>query len=49
MIANAIEIQFNQAANWPLGAALALVSMALVGVVAGLFVWSARLAMRAAR
>lgn len=49
MIANIIEIQFNQAGNWPLGAALALVSMALVGVVAGLFVWSARLAMRAVR
>jgi spermidine/putrescine transport system permease protein len=49
MIANVIEIQFNQAGNWPLGAALALVSMALVGVVAGLFVWSARLALRAVR
>ncbi len=49
MIANVIEIQFNQAGNWPLGAALALTSMALVGVVAGLFVWSARLAVRAAR
>ena len=31
MIANLIEVQFNGVGNWPLGAALALVSMAMVG------------------
>jgi len=49
MIANLIEAQFNGVGNWPLGAALSLVSMALVGVLAGLFVASARAATRAAR
>lgn len=49
MIANAIEVQFNQAGNWPLGAALALVSMALVGAIAALFVSAARLAAAKAR
>ncbi len=39
----------TRAGNWPLGAALALVSMVLVSAVAGLFVWSARLAVRTAR
>ena len=49
MIANLIEIQFNQVGNWPLGAALALVSMALVAVLAGLFVAATRAAAKAAR
>lgn len=49
MIANLIEVQFNGVGNWPLGAALSLVSMAMVGVIAGLFVVSARAAMKAAR
>jgi spermidine/putrescine transport system permease protein len=49
MIANLIETQFNSVGNWPLGAALSLVSMAMVGVIAGLFVASARAAMKAAR
>jgi len=49
MIANIIEVQFNAAGNWPLGAALSLVSMAMVGVIAGLFVAAARAATRAAR
>jgi spermidine/putrescine transport system permease protein len=49
MIANMIEVQFNQTGNWPLGAALALVSMALVAVLAGLFVTAARTAAKAAR
>jgi spermidine/putrescine transport system permease protein len=44
MIANLIEVQFNAAGNWPLGAALSLVSMAMVGVLAGLFVAAARAA-----
>jgi spermidine/putrescine transport system permease protein len=42
MIANLIEAQFNGANNWPLGAALSLVSMAMVAVIAGLFVAAAR-------
>jgi spermidine/putrescine transport system permease protein len=49
MIANAIEVQFSRVGNWPLGAALALVSMAMVGVIAGLFVTAARAAARAVR
>ena len=49
MIANLIEVQFNAAGNWPLGAALSLVSMAMVGVIAGLFVAAARAATRSAR
>ena len=49
MIANLIEVQFNGVGNWPLGAALSLVSMAMVAVIAGLFVTAARAAARAAR
>lgn len=49
MIANIIEVQFNQVGNWPLGAALALTSMVMVGVIAGLFVSAARAATKAAR
>ena len=49
MIANVIEVQFNGVGNWPLGAALSLVSMAMVGVIAGLFVASARAAARSVR
>jgi ABC-type spermidine/putrescine transport system permease subunit I len=44
-----IEVQFNSVGNWPLGAALSLVSMALVAVIAGLFVVAARTAMKVAR
>lgn len=49
MIANIIEVQFNQVGNWPLGAALALTSMVMVGVIAGLFVSAARAATKAVR
>ena len=49
MIANVIEVQFNQVGNWPLGAALALVSLMLVAVLAALFVATARVAARAVR
>src|ERR1700712_2495069 len=49
MIANLIEVQFNGVGNWPLGAALSLVSMAMVAVIAGLFVASARPPGRGAR
>lgn len=49
MIANIIEVQFNAVGNWPLGAALSVVSMAMVGVIAGLFVAAARAAARSVR
>ena len=49
MIANLIEVQFNGVGNWPLGAALSLVSMASVGVVAALFMTGARHAVRSVR
>ncbi|MEM5544341.1 ABC transporter permease [Sulfitobacter sp. AS92] len=39
MIANMIEIQFKNANNAPLGAALALSALLLVSSVAGIFVW----------
>ena len=35
MIANAIQVQFGKAANWPLGAALAVSTMVIVSLVAG--------------
>jgi spermidine/putrescine transport system permease protein len=49
MIANLIEVQFNAAGNWPLGAALSVVSMALVAAIALVFVTAARTALKAAR
>jgi spermidine/putrescine transport system permease protein len=49
MIANLIEVQFNGAGNWPLGAALSLAGMALVAILAGLFVLAARTCAKAAR
>jgi spermidine/putrescine transport system permease protein len=49
MLANLIEVEFNAVGNWPLGAALSLVSMAMVAVLAGLFVAAARTAVKAAR
>jgi spermidine/putrescine transport system permease protein len=49
MIANIISVQFDRVGNWPLGAALALASMAVVGVLAMLFVAAARAAAKAAR
>jgi len=42
MIANMIEVQFGRIGNWPLGSALALVSMVAVAMVAGSFVLLAR-------
>jgi spermidine/putrescine transport system permease protein len=44
MIANVIEEQFDKVGDWPLGAALAIASMAAVGVVALLFVSAMRAA-----
>jgi spermidine/putrescine transport system permease protein len=38
MIANVIEVQFDKVGNWPLGAALAMASMAAVGIETILFV-----------
>src|SRR3982750_343088 len=45
MIANVIEVQFDKVGNWPLGAALAIASMAAVGVVTLLTVQAIRAAM----
>ena len=49
MIANIISVQFDRIGNWPLGAALALTSMAVVGVMALLFVTAAQAATKAVR
>ena len=38
MIANAIQVQFGKASNWPLGAALAVTTMVIVCAMAGIFV-----------
>ncbi|OCW57672.1 ABC transporter permease [Hoeflea olei] len=38
MIANAIQVQFGKASNWPLGAALAVSTMVIVTMVAGAIV-----------
>lgn len=46
MIANLIEVQFDRIGNWPLGAALAMASIAAVGVVSLLFVAALRAATR---
>jgi spermidine/putrescine transport system permease protein len=45
MIANLIEVQFGRVGDWPLGAALAVSSMAAVGALAALAAKAARLAM----
>jgi spermidine/putrescine transport system permease protein len=44
MIANVIEVQFDRIGNWPLGAALSIASMAVVGLVAMMAVLTARAA-----
>jgi len=44
MIANIIQVQFGRVNNWPLGAALAIASMAAVGVLAAFAVQAMRLA-----
>jgi spermidine/putrescine transport system permease protein len=44
MIANLIQVQFGRVNNWPLGAALALASMAAVGVLAVSVIQAVRLA-----
>lgn len=49
MIANAIQAQFGRAANWPLGAALSVTTIAFVMVLAGSVVLSLRLLTRLMR
>ena len=44
MIANIIQVQFGRVNNWPLGAALAIASMAAVGVLAAFAAKAMRLA-----
>ena len=44
MISSIIQVQFARTGNWPLGAALAVASMAAVAVLAGLTVQALRLA-----
>lgn len=44
MIANLIQVQFGRVNNWPLGAALAITSMAMVAAVAVFAIQAARLA-----
>lgn len=38
MIANAIQVQFGKASNWPLGSALAVTTMVIVSMAAGVMV-----------
>jgi len=49
MIANAIQAQFGKAANWPLGAALSVTTMAIVTAMAAATVFILRAAVRLAR
>jgi len=49
MIANIIEVQFDKVGNWPLGATLAMASMAAVVVVTLVSVGALRLAARRIR
>ena len=49
MIANAIQMQFGRAANWPLGAALSVTTMIAVSLVAGIVVLSLRWLARSMR
>jgi len=44
MIANVIEVQFDRIGDWPAGAALAIASMAAVGIITLLTVQAVRLA-----
>ena len=49
MIANAIQVQFGKAANWPLGAALSVTTMVVVTAMAGAAVFILRSAAKLAR
>ena len=47
MIANVIQVQFGKASNWPLGAALAVSTMFIVCLMAGVFIALLQLMKRA--
>ena len=49
MIANAIQVQFGRASNWPLGAALTITTMLIVTLMAGIAVVAIRAIVRALR
>jgi len=49
MIANMVQVQFARVNNWPLGAALAISSMAAVAIVAGAAILAIRAAVRRIR
>jgi spermidine/putrescine transport system permease protein len=49
MISNAIQVQFGRASNWPLGAALSVVTMIAVTLMAGATILVLRWAVRRAR
>jgi spermidine/putrescine transport system permease protein len=49
MIANMVQVQFARVNNWPLGAALAIASMAAVAIVAGAAILTIRTAVRRIR
>lgn len=42
MLANLIQVMFGKANNWPLGAALSLTMMFVVGTIAVIYMWIAR-------
>jgi spermidine/putrescine transport system permease protein len=46
MLANLIQAHFGIINNWPGGAALAIVMMAVVGIIAMLYIWMTRLVVR---
>ena len=43
MIGNIIQSQFGKANNWPMGAALALISMAAIAIIVLLYLWCIKL------
>ena len=42
MIGNIIQSMFGKANNWPMGAALAVISMATIGLLVCAFLWLIR-------
>jgi spermidine/putrescine transport system permease protein len=46
MLANLIQAHFGIINNWPGGSALAIVMMAIVGIIAMLYIWMTRLVVR---
>jgi len=42
MIGNVIQSMFGKAANWPLGAALSIITMIAITLVIGLFLWGTK-------